>query len=90
MTNQPSFATAPNSPWTVTLVQAQLDEMAGVCNELHQAKREIKFIVPIAQSVANPGLERPTSYVAIFTLPKNENFAGLLESETPKQKVTHL
>lgn len=53
----------------VTLVQAQLDEMAGACNELHRAKREIKFIVPIAQVTGESALERPTSHIAIFTLP---------------------
>jgi hypothetical protein len=54
----------------VTLVQAQLDEMAGACNELHRAKREIKFIVPIVQMAGESALERPTSHIAIFTLPK--------------------
>ena len=55
----------------VTLIQAQLDEMAGVCNELHRTKREIKFIVPINQA-GNIEQERPTSYIAIFSLPLNE------------------
>jgi hypothetical protein len=60
-----------DAPWMVTLVQAQLDAMAGTCNELHQAKREIKFIVPIAQAEGS-GQERPTSHIAIFTLPAPE------------------
>jgi hypothetical protein len=59
-----------DAPWMVTLVQTQLDEMAGVCNELHRAGREIKFIVPIAQAPERSKLERPTSHLAIFTLPK--------------------
>jgi len=57
-----------SAPWMVTVVQAQLDEMAGACNQLHQANREIKFIVPIAH-VEGTGLDRPTSHIAIFTLP---------------------
>lgn len=59
-----------NAPWMVTLVQSQLDEMAAACNELHRNGREIKFIVPIAQAESRPTLERPTSHIAIFTLPK--------------------
>jgi hypothetical protein len=55
----------------VTMVQAQLDEMAGACNELHRNGREIKFVVPICQT-GDVGQERPTSHVAIFTLPKSE------------------
>jgi len=55
------------NPWMVTLVQAQLDEMAGVCNELHRANREIKFIVPILQPDSS-GQERSTTHIAIFTL----------------------
>jgi hypothetical protein len=58
-------------PWMVTLVQTQLDEMAGICNELHRANREIKFIVPIAPAIEPGGLERTTSHLAIFTLPKS-------------------
>jgi hypothetical protein len=54
----------------VTLVQAQLDEMAGACNELHQNDRKIMFIVPIVQAADHSLLERPTSHIAIFTLPK--------------------
>lgn len=64
--------TKQKAPWMVTLVQAQLDAMAGTCNELHQAKREIKFIVPIAQDEGS-GQERPTSHIAIFTLPAPKN-----------------
>ena len=63
-----SKAPITSNPWMVTLVQAQLDEMAGACNELHQDGREIKFIVPICQAGGEAG-ERPTSHVAIFTLP---------------------
>jgi len=70
MANPPDFPTRPDAPWMVTLVQAQLDEMAGACNELHRAKREIKFIVPIVQMAGESALERPTSHIAIFTLPK--------------------
>lgn len=69
MPNPPDVFTKPDAPWMVTLVQAQLDEMAGACNELHRAKREIKFIVPIAQVTGESALERPTSHIAIFTLP---------------------
>jgi hypothetical protein len=65
----PEFSTKPDAPWMVTLVQAQLDEMAGACNELHRAKRDIKFIVPIAQAARDSAMERPTSCIAIFTLP---------------------
>lgn len=64
-----NLATTSNAPWLVTLVQARLDEMAGACNELHRAKREIKFIVPIVQMTGDSALERPTSHIAIFTLP---------------------
>jgi hypothetical protein len=53
----------------VTLVQTQLDEMAGVCNELHRAKRDIKFIVPIPAS-GEVGYARAVSHLAIFSLPK--------------------
>lgn len=61
-----------DAPWMVTLVQAQLDQMAGACNELHRDGREIKFIVPIANITGEAGNERPTSHVAIFTLPGND------------------
>jgi hypothetical protein len=61
------------APWMVTMIQAQLEEMAGACNELHRAEREIKFVVPISQSPDAPGVERPTSHVAIFSLPKNHD-----------------
>lgn len=54
----------------VTQVQAQLEAMAGACNELHRAGREIKFIVPIAHAVGETEGERPTSHIAIFTLPR--------------------
>jgi hypothetical protein len=57
------------APWMVTLVQAQLEEMAGVCNELHRANRRIQFIVPIVQTERGVDFERPTSHVAIFSLP---------------------
>lgn len=59
------------NPWTVTLVQTQLDEMAGACNELHRAKREIKFIVPIAQP-EDTEHGRPVSHIAIFSIPKTK------------------
>jgi len=59
-----------DAPWMVTLVQAQLDEMAGACNTLHRQNRKIMFIVPIAQ-VENAMHERPTSHIAIFTLPED-------------------
>jgi hypothetical protein len=59
-----------DSPWMVTQVSAQLDAMAGACNELHRAKRRIMFIVPIAHAIVASDLERPTSHIAIFTLPK--------------------
>jgi hypothetical protein len=55
----------------VTLVQTQLDEMAAACNQLHRSGREIKFIVPIAEAENRPALERPTSHIAIFTVPKD-------------------
>lgn len=71
MPNPPDFCTTPDAPWMVTLVQAQLDEMAGACNQLHQSRREIKFIVPIVQMTGESALERPTSHIAIFTLPAN-------------------
>lgn len=58
----------PAAPWLVTQVPAQLDAMAGACNELYRAKRKIMFIVPIAYSDHSPS-ERATSHVAIFTLP---------------------
>lgn len=72
MVNPPhNLTTTSDAPWLVTLVQAQLDAMASACNELHRAKREIKFIVPIVQPVAESTHERPTSHIAIFTLPIN-------------------
>jgi len=72
MANELKFITTPNAPWMVTQVPAQLDAMAGACNELHRAKRQIMFIVPIAHTVEASDLERPTSHIAIFTLPKKK------------------
>lgn len=63
--------TEPNAPWMVTLVQAQLDAMAGACNELHRTGRQVQFIVPISEGAG--GQERPTSHIAIFTLPNKPN-----------------
>ena len=57
------------SPWMVTQVPAQLDAMAGACNELHRAERKIMFIVPIV--LPHEPNERPTSHIAIFTLPQH-------------------
>lgn len=68
MQRQPEIS-EPGSPWMVTMVQAQLEEMAGTCNELHRAGREIKFIVPIAQPITEAPHERSASVIAIFTLP---------------------
>jgi hypothetical protein len=59
-------------PWRVTLVQTQLDEMAGVCNELHRANREIKFIVPISPPAEPAGPERSISHIAVFSLPRED------------------
>lgn len=53
----------------VTVVQAQLDEMAGACNDLHREGREIRFIVPITQPSEVASFERPTSHIAIFSFP---------------------
>jgi hypothetical protein len=53
----------------VTQVPAQLDAMAGACNELHLAHRQIMFIVPIIDAAEFSTSERPTSHIAIFTLP---------------------
>lgn len=72
MANTPDFTPSAKAPWMVTLVQAQLDEMAGACNELHRAQREIKFIVPIAQLSGDSPFDRPSSHIAIFTLPMND------------------
>jgi len=72
MRERPDSSVQPGSPWMVTMVQAQLDEMAGICNELHRAGREIKFIVPIVQASAEPTHERPTSHIAIFSFPAGE------------------
>jgi hypothetical protein len=69
MSNELKPISMPDAPWMVTQVSAQLDAMAGACNELHQAKRQILFIVPIAHIVESSDSERPTSHVAIFTLP---------------------
>jgi len=69
MTDATDFATAPDAPWLVTQVPAQLDAMAGACNELHRARRQIMFIVAIGDAATASPLERPTSHVAIFTLP---------------------
>jgi hypothetical protein len=71
MANQNDVLGVLDSPWTVTLVQSQLDEMAGACNELHRAQRKIMFIVPIVQISGQDDRERPTSHIAIFTLPLN-------------------
>jgi hypothetical protein len=57
-------------PWLVTHVQAQLDEMAGACNELERAGRSIKFIVPIPNPDQH-AYERATMAIAIFSLPKS-------------------
>lgn len=62
-----------DAPWMVTQVPAQLDAMAGACNELHQANRRIMFIVPISNSPEISTSERMTSYIAIFSLPKTES-----------------
>lgn len=68
MAKTPDNLLSPEGPWMVTLVQAQLDEMAGACNELHRNAREIKFIVPIAEG-GKSDWERRASHIAIFTLP---------------------
>jgi hypothetical protein len=73
MKNQPKPITTPEAPWMVTQVPAQLDAMAGACNELHQASRKIMFIVPIAHLVEVTDTERPTSHIAIFTLPMTDD-----------------
>jgi len=52
----------------VTQVQAQLDAMAGACNELHRANRKIMFIVPIANMQEPSPTELPTAHIAIFSL----------------------
>lgn len=70
--NTPSDEPQDN-PWMVTLVQAQLDEMAGVCNELNRIDRDIKFIVPIAQAPEVNGHLRPASHIAVFSVPKSED-----------------
>ncbi len=57
------------APWMVTQVPAQLDAMAGACNELHRAQRKVMFVVPI--SAPAESTERATSHIAIFTLPRN-------------------
>ncbi len=64
-----NLKTTSAAPWLVTQVTAQLDAMAGACNELHRAKRRIMFIVPIAHVIEASDHERPTSHVAIFSLP---------------------
>jgi hypothetical protein len=69
MADNLKLSTTSDAPWMVTQVPAQLDAMAGACNELYQSKRQIMFIVPIASSTVPGDLERPISYVAIFTLP---------------------
>lgn len=73
MANEHKFETTQNAPWMVTQVPAQLDAMAGACNELHRAQRQIMFVVPIAYAVENSDLERPTSHIAIFTLPAKKD-----------------
>ena len=53
--------------WTVTQVQAQLDEMAGACNQLERAGHNIRFIIPfpVESGVAT---ERSIHYIAIFSV----------------------
>ena len=72
MSNELKLVTTPDAPWMVTQVPAQLDAMAGACNELHQARRQIMFIVPIAHIIEASDSERPTSHIAIFTLPMQQ------------------
>jgi hypothetical protein len=66
-------------PWMVTQVQVQLDAMAGACNELERADREIRFIVPVTVC-ANNGHERPTGHIAIFSLPRGPKRKGKVRS----------
>lgn len=73
MPNQADAHSSAEAPWMVTQVPAQLDAMAGACNELHRARRKIMFIVPIAHVVNASEFERPTSHIAIFSLPTEEN-----------------
>lgn len=73
MAEPPDSGLTAEAPWMVTQVQAQLDAMAGACNELHRAGRTIMFIVPIAHIVEASNLERPTSHIAIFSLPRNKD-----------------
>lgn len=70
MNNPPD--TPVDNPWMVTLAQAQLDEMAGVCNELDRINRDIRFIIPIAHAQNVAGHLRPTSHIAVFSVPKPE------------------
>lgn len=60
-------AGSPNRRWTVTQVQAQLDELAGACNELERAGEAIRFIVPLPPS-PSAWQERPVSCVVIFSV----------------------
>jgi len=62
-------ATEINNPWLATQVTAQLDSMSAACNELHRANRHIMFIVPIAHVIEASSQERPTSHIAILSLP---------------------
>lgn len=45
----------------VTLVQAQLKEMTGACNQLHHTNREIPFIVL---------LSKPNQVIAVSAPPR--------------------
>jgi len=60
----------------VTMVQAQLEEMAGGCNELHRLNRKIMFIVPIHNPSDHSTQERSSSHVAIFSLPNDVVASG--------------
>jgi len=71
MKTPPERSTMEESPWMVTQVPAQLDAMAGTCNELHRAKRRIMFIVPVSLAGEPSEFERSTSHIAIFSLPQS-------------------
>ena len=72
----------PRAPWMVTQVQAQLDAMAAACNELHGIGRQIMFIVPITNAGGDQN-ERPTSHIAIFTLPQ-----AMVDRTAPGQRIS--
>lgn len=72
----------PRAPWMVTQVQVQLDAMAAACNELHGIGRQIMFIVPIT-NVGGDQSERPTSHIAIFTLPQ-----AMVGPTAPGQRIS--